>query len=585
MESQFDVSIVRKALESLGIEMKIDEIDDNTNDIHHPIRNDGSHITQSASFQSDNKVYLVQISLLEERAMPLLQQSKAFQDMELDLQTILETCREVIFVSDKSGRALRVSDSWKDLFFAEGEDFIEKGVLKVEEEGIINPSSTRLVMEQGEQVQIVQETKNGRTLMVTGIPIKDEDEAIKRIVSISEDITEVHSLKKKLSDEKVKNKRLNELLYDKTMPSFVFNSEVMNTVMWTVFKIAPVDSTVLITGESGVGKEVIAEYIHKWSERVEQPFVKINCGSIPENLLESELFGYVRGAFTGASGEGKQGLFEAADGGTIFLDEIGEMPAALQVKLLRVLQEQEVIRIGSTSPISIDVRVIAATNRNLEAEIKEGNFRKDLFYRLNVVPIFIPPLRDRLEDLLQLVLHFTDVFNRKFNSSKVFSPESNNRFYHYGWPGNIRELQNIVERTMVMAETNYIEPKHLPDFLQTVTTEKGEEFPPLSKSEPSVSAGMATPSIYNQLARHYRELGITHGEWGLISVLFTCESDGWTFYVTEGELSQYLRCGTRQVRKLITSLKKKGYLQVTQQWKKKGYDLKPLISSVEEFLN
>lgn len=580
MDYNVDVSLLQKALRAFGITIEV------TKSSPHPIQEQATHRKNglAISFQHKDTGYVARLQIREDQVLPFLKQCNVYNDIELDLHTILESCREVIFVSDKSGKALRVSKSWRELFYSEGEAFFQKGVFQVEKEGIITPSATRLVMEQEEHVQIIQETKNGRTLMVTGMPIKDKNGEIQRIVSISEDITELHTLKKKLSAEKVKNKRLNERLYDSTLPSLIFNSEAMNSVMWTVLKIAPVDSTVLITGESGVGKEIIAEYIHRWSNRSGQPFIKINCGSIPENLLESELFGYVKGAFTGATEEGKKGLFEEAHGGTIFLDEIGEIPVALQVKLLRVLQEQEVRRIGSTSSKKIDVRVIAATNRHLETEIKEGNFREDLFYRLHVVPLYIPPLRDRLDDLLQLVLHFTDTFNRKLNSTKFFSPESINQFYRYNWPGNVRELQNIMERTMVMADTNYIEPQHLPDFLQSLPKEsQGEEKNSQALLETPQTKGQTKniSAIYSQLARSYRQLGITHGEWGLLSIIFTFEGEGWTFYVTEEELAPYLQCGTRQVRKWLQSLKQKGYLQVTHQWKRKGFNVDPLIKHIK----
>ncbi len=231
-------------------------------------------------------------------------------------------------------------------------------------------------------------------------------------------------------------------------------------------KVAEVDSTVLITGESGVGKEVLASYIHANSKRSDKPFIKINCGAIPVTLLESEFFGYEKGAFTGASKEGKTGIFELAHNGTLFLDEIGEIPLPLQVKLLRVLQENEFLRVGGTKLIKVNVRIIGATNKDLEQEIKKGNFREDLFYRLNVVPIHIPSLRKRKEDILPLTLFFLKQFNEKYHKNKSISHEVIESFQNYNWAGNIRELQNIIERLVVLADSDHIDIADLPSIFR-----------------------------------------------------------------------------------------------------------------------
>ncbi|MFK2825721.1 sigma 54-interacting transcriptional regulator [Bacillus sp. B190/17] len=576
-------NLLQQALKSLNVNVHVFE---DKGLLMEPSNHENTVVTHSSTFRIGERDLTARLEMSKDQALSLLKQCREYSDMELDLKTILDHCREVIFVSDANGKVLRVSSSWKHLWNAEGKDFFEKGVFQVEKEGVITPSATRLVTEKKEQVQIIQQTDTGRTLMVTGIPIKNRDGDIRRIISISEDITEISSLKQQLNSEKVKNERLHALLYDNddnAVPSLVFNSNTMDNVLLTVFKIADVDSTVLITGESGVGKEVIAHYIHQWSDRAAEPFIKVNCGSIPENLLESELFGYTKGAFTGALKEGKKGLFEAAHGGTIFLDEIGEMPFSLQVKLLRVLQEQEVTRIGETKPIKINVRVIAATNRNLPEEVKQRNFREDLYYRLNVVPIHIPPLRERREDLLPLILHFTEEFNRKFSKTKVFSQEAIKHFYSYNWPGNIRELRNMIERLIVMTDADYLEPSHLHPFLHSESKEPPVKYLLEIKETPSTSlaADELAFSVLADLARHYRRLGITHGEWGLICAVFTYEAAGWTFYVLEEELAEHLECGTRQIRKWLYSLRKKEMLIVERSWKKTGYNFKPLIELVQ----
>jgi DNA-binding NtrC family response regulator len=228
-------------------------------------------------------------------------------------------------------------------------------------------------------------------------------------------------------------------------------------------QVAPTDSTVLIQGESGTGKEVLARYIHDHSTRADGPFLSINCGALPENLLESELFGHVKGSFTGAVRD-KQGLFAAARGGSFFLDEVGEMPPSLQVKLLRVLQEREAIPVGSTEAVSVDVRIIAATNRELEEEIRRGAFRSDLFYRLNVIPVQLPPLRDRRDDIVLLLESFLQRLATERNAeSKALSADALDAVMVYDWPGNVRELENALEHAVALSAGRLIEPAHLPE--------------------------------------------------------------------------------------------------------------------------
>jgi DNA-binding NtrC family response regulator len=235
--------------------------------------------------------------------------------------------------------------------------------------------------------------------------------------------------------------------------------------------VAPTDSTVLLGGESGTGKEVLARYIHDASLRAEGPFLSINCGALPETLLESELFGHVKGSFTGAVRD-KQGLFAAARGGTFFLDEVGEMPPSLQVKLLRVLQQREVIPVGATEALPVDVRIIAATNRELEEEVRRGNFRSDLYYRLNVLAMDLPPLRERRDDLLLLIDHFlTEMAAERGAEVKALSAEALDAVMVYEWPGNVRELQNALEHATVLTKGSLIEPQHLPE---RITRQKKE---------------------------------------------------------------------------------------------------------------
>ncbi len=245
------------------------------------------------------------------------------------------------------------------------------------------------------------------------------------------------------------------------LPGLIAQSPAMHTVLDLVERVAPTDATLLIQGESGTGKEVIAKAVHHASARAARPFVAVNCGAVPETLLESELFGYMRGAFTGAT-VSKLGLFEEADGGTLFLDEIAEMPAALQVKLLRALQSGEVRRLGATQAATIDVRVIAATHGDLAALISQGSFREDLFYRLNVIQVGLPPLRDRREDIPALAEHFLERSAGKLGRKLRLSPEAVERLLRYPWPGNVRELENAIERASILARSDIVDPDDLP---------------------------------------------------------------------------------------------------------------------------
>ncbi|OGW36158.1 MAG: Fis family transcriptional regulator [Nitrospirae bacterium GWD2_57_9] len=246
--------------------------------------------------------------------------------------------------------------------------------------------------------------------------------------------------------------------------SFIGNSQAMQKVFLLIRQVANTNSTVLISGESGTGKELVARAIHYNSSRKDRPFVTVNCGALPETLLESELFGYMKGAFTGAISN-KQGLFEAAGNGTIFLDEISATTPALQIKLLRVLQEREFMRVGGTTDIKVDARVLAASNRDLLAEVAKGTFREDLYYRLNVIPVHLPALRERKDDIPLLVDFFLSKFNG-LKKQKKFDPETLRFFMGYDWPGNVRELENAIERMVILAIGDTITPEHIPDGMK-----------------------------------------------------------------------------------------------------------------------
>ncbi|MDB5037990.1 MAG: sigma-54-dependent transcriptional response regulator, partial [Bacteriovoracaceae bacterium] len=265
------------------------------------------------------------------------------------------------------------------------------------------------------------------------------------------------------------NQALKKVLHEETsFANIIARSPRMIEIFDTIRKIAEFKTTVLITGESGSGKELIARAIHFNSPRANKPFVAINCSAIPETLLESELFGYVKGAFTGANKD-KKGLFEEAQGGTLFLDEVGDLPLSLQVKLLRAIQEEEIRRVGAGTTIKIDARIITATLKNLSEEIKKGGFREDLYYRLNVLPIHLPPLRERKEDIPLLVDTFIKRFNKEMSKNvQKISSECLHQLTDYSWPGNVRELENTIERAMVLENSNDLSPENLPDAVRNL---------------------------------------------------------------------------------------------------------------------
>lgn len=264
------------------------------------------------------------------------------------------------------------------------------------------------------------------------------------------------------------NRQLKAALREKTGTKMIYQGEQMRAIMQILQRVSKMDTTILVTGESGTGKELVMRSIHEMSGRADAPFISVNCGALPESLFESELFGYEKGAFTGAEKQ-RIGLFESAKGGTLFLDEIGEMPLKMQIKLLRVLQEKSIRRVGGTEEIDVDFRLVAATNRDLNAEVSEGNFREDLYYRINVVPIQLPPLRERREDILPLVKFFLKKFSGRLGEEeKSFDPEAMTKIESHDWPGNVRELENTIERVVALTPGDTICVSNLPRQLQTV---------------------------------------------------------------------------------------------------------------------
>lgn len=374
-----------------------------------------------------------------------------------ELDTIINTSTNGICIV-KDEKVMKVNNQFKKMFQM-AENLPEHQV--------------RIPQEINEVIQAVWERKQSHSLLhkgaktsnsliISGTPLFDKEQQIHTVVVNVKDMTEMERLR----DELARAKEALSSLHTSQENNFIYQSETMTHLIETVKQVASVDVTVLITGESGVGKGEIANLIRIFSPRKDKPFVRVNCGAIPESLIESELFGYVPGAFTGASKKGKKGYFEQADQGTIFLDEIGELPQNVQVKLLTVLQDKEITRIGAENPQQVDIRIIAATNKDLKALVAEGLFREDLYYRLNVMPIYAPPLREREEDIPSMVEYYTGFFNEKYNKSLFFTEDAIRAFSEYHWPGNVRELVNIIERAFVTATTSTIEYKDVLNLLQ-----------------------------------------------------------------------------------------------------------------------
>lgn len=316
-----------------------------------------------------------------------------------------------------------------------------------------------LVKEKKQRVSRLQfyhdiESVNGpaRMRIVTGTPIYDGDGNIKYVITMLQDVKKFeelyHSLLKQsqiLTEQPVVSRAI-----DVADNSIIAQSKELKQVLSVAESIAPLDSSVLLYGESGTGKEVFARFIHEHSGRKDKPMITVNCAAFPENLIESELFGYEKGSFTGANKEGKLGLIESAHGGTLFLDEINSLPMSVQSKILRVIEEKSVQRIGAIKPKKVNFRLLVATNRELHQLVGEGKFREDLYYRLHVIPLTIPPIRNRKDDIVPLCLHFLDYFCKKYNLKKRFSEQVLEQAQCYQWPGNVREIRNFVERMVVM---------------------------------------------------------------------------------------------------------------------------------------
>lgn len=415
-----------------------------------------------------------------------------FHSLNIDLCTILDALEDPIHIIDTDGILVFANLAWEKLIGLPREsavglyinDAISRGnqgfyfsIEKDEDSRAAQfthfdqklfDSIALTALEKRKRVSMFAYSSSKNRFMLTSIPLYKGDR-LQYVLTWCRDLTNFSQLCDDLQSAIEKNKLISEELefYRKmtTSQNMIGKCPQMIALMKTVEYVAGTDATVLITGESGVGKEVLTNEIYQRSGRKGKPFIRVNCASIPESLMESELFGYERGAFTGAV-KSKPGMFELANHGTLLLDEVGELPRALQPKLLRALQEREIIRVGGISTIPVDVRLIAATNQDLEAMVEGGTFRRDLYYRLNLIPLHIPPLRERGDDIPLLAVHFLEKFNAKHGKKKELTDEAMQIMKEYPWPGNIREMENLLERLVIIGEEHWLTAPRLMAILE-----------------------------------------------------------------------------------------------------------------------
>jgi len=395
----------------------------------------------------------------------MTRQLRSFREMTRELAAVIDSSAEGLWVYDGEGTVLRINPAAERYNKVRKEEVVGLTARELVEKGYVERSAGLEVFESKTTVNMLQ-NRAGRKLIVTGTPVFDDEGRIIRVVISERDITEIDKLQRELEDqEAIKGQFWHHMLEQQQVElashTVIAKSPCMIKALRQAIKVSSTDSSVLILGESGVGKGLFADLIHKNSNRSGKPMIKINCGAIPESLIESELFGHEKGAFTGAQGA-KPGYLELADEGILFLDEIAELPLSSQVKLLRFLEDGRVTRLGGTTGRTVNVRIIAATHRDLEKMVAEKTFRLDLYYRLNVIPLYIPSLKERSDCLLPLIRHYVDYFGGKIGQQKRLTRAATDALLNYSYPGNVRELMNLCERLVVMSESEVIDVQDLP---------------------------------------------------------------------------------------------------------------------------
>lgn len=419
------------------------------------------------------------ITILQNFLDNLVIEHEKTKQLQRTLEVVLNTAYDGLIVVNKQGIVTMTNQAFASFFQQSPADLMGKHITEVYK----NPKFIE-VLETGQPVIGYIHDLNGHEIVASRIPIIQDGNIVGALGKVVfKDVNELYALTKKVDSLRYELDYYKKTVLQKNSSALALlkgKNPLMASLVQTAQRVAKSCSTVLLRGESGTGKELFAQLLHAESARCQGAFIKVNCAAVPENLLESELFGYEEGAFTGARKGGKLGKFELADGGTLFLDEIGDMEMGMQAKLLRVIQEREIERLGSSKPRKVDVRLVAATNRDLEAMIQDKQFREDLYYRLNVVTLTIPPLRDRRDDLECLIQTFLKKFNLQFAQAVTgITQETQNVLMKHRWPGNIRELENIIERAFNMIDGSEIQLKHLPSYLQILV---GHETRPLGGS-------------------------------------------------------------------------------------------------------
>jgi len=393
-----------------------------------------------------------------------------------ELDAIIDSSSDGLFVCDGEANVIRMNPASEKIHKISSTEIVGRNMSELIEVGFIDRSAAWETSQTGKPVTLLQ-NKDGRTLMSISTPIFNEDGELERIVVSERDITEIDRLQREIEEQEAKADEFRHQILERQQAELesrrvIARSPAMVKALAQAVKVSKADSSVLILGESGVGKGLIADLIHQNSARSSRPLIKINCGAIPESLIEAELFGYEKGAFTGAQTKGKPGHFELADGGILFLDEIAELPLSSQVKLLKFLEDGQIMRLGATAGRRVDVRMLAATHRDLEQMVASGAFRHDLYYRLNVIPIAVPALRERRDCIVPLLRHYIDHFSASIGTPKRLTRAALDILTHYSYPGNVRELMNLCERLVVMTDTELI---GLPDLPTELTAPSQEE--------------------------------------------------------------------------------------------------------------
>lgn len=408
--------------------------------------------------------------------------NKYLRNLALYVENLLAALDDGVYVTDRDGITLHVNPMYEQLTGLKSADILGKNVRELQETGVFDEVVNPQVVERGKPVNNVQVLGDGKRVVLRGFPVFDDNEELALVITLVRDVTLVGQMREQILQQKklisIYHNQIEHLSTSAKEFGNSYEAPQIQQLTELIKRVAATDATIILLGESGVGKDRFARMAHENSPRKEEMFLKVDCGSISENLIESELFGYAPGAFTGANSKGKLGHFEIANKGTVFLDEIGELPLTMQAKLLRVLQDQEVMPVGSSVPRKVDVRIIAATNRNLEEEVERGNFRADLFYRLRVAVVDIPPLREVPGMIPGLVDHFLERYGAKYNKDIICPDGTLNFFLTYRWPGNIRELENMIQSLVVTCEGHEILPENLSPCMCAALSPKIKGFQP-----------------------------------------------------------------------------------------------------------